>query len=189
MTDTVSAGLRHVGLAAGQSIRRWGTLPDVELFFGCIPYATVAYQGQPWELILDRLYRRYLRPEDLGPAVELMRLLRTWMSGTPSDFVDWKALDPEQSTLDPSAANLSVVFHKFFSYFDEAVDEARYHIGRYGFGGLNTVVRLVVSDMGNFIKFEQDRPLSDYDGLLRSDRPFWSRPYAELEQIKARGVT
>ncbi len=73
-----SSHVRHVGFAAGPQILQIGTVSDVKLFYSCIPHAAIHRQDKPWEVIFDRLYRRYLRPEDLQHAVALMAILKTW---------------------------------------------------------------------------------------------------------------
>lgn len=180
MDNTNSNHIRHVGLAAGQRLMQLGTASDVNLFFSCIPYAAVHHQEKSWELILDRLYRRYLRPEDFDHSVGLMHILKTWFFAQPSSFVDWSQMEPRQSTLNHKAQNLGQVFAKFFSYFDISVSAAKYQVETLGYGTPGSVVRLVIADMGDFIKYDQERPLADYEKLSRNASPFWSLPDQHL---------
>ncbi len=185
MTNTNSNQVRHVGLAAGQRLMQLGTVPDVHLFFSCIPHAAVNHQDKSWEVIFDRLYRRYLRPEDLDPAASLMAILKPWFFAQPVDFVDWSKMVPGQSILDPRRKTLGQVFANFFSYFDISVGSAKYQIDNHGYGPLASVVRLVIADMGDFIRYDQERPLADYDKLARNAPPYWSLPRQELDNYEA----
>jgi len=47
------------------------------------------FGGRDWSLLTDRFYRRYLRREDLEPAVELMNEVKKIFSTLASDEVDW----------------------------------------------------------------------------------------------------
>lgn len=185
MTSIISNRVRHVGFAAGQQLMQLGTVPDVKLFFSCIPHVAVDHQDKSWDVLFDRLYRRYLRPEEFSQAVALMGVVKTWFFAQPSDFVDWSRMLPGQSTLEPKGKSLGQVFVKFFAFFEMSVADAQYQVDTVGFGALASVVRLVMSDMGDFIKYDQERPLADYDALARNAAPFWSLPYEELEKYKA----
>ena len=178
--------VRHVGYAAGRQIIQLGSVSDVELFFSCIPFAALHHQDKPWEILLDRLYRKYLRPEDLDPSLELMNIVKTWAYSQPTTFVDWSQFKSGESGLDHNAPNLGVVLFPFFYNFENCVDSAKFMIEKYGFGELSSVVRLVITDMGDFIKYEQERPFADYDKLARNATPFWALPYDELDRQKNR---
>jgi hypothetical protein len=67
--------MRKIGFDGGHSMYELGPAPDVALFFNCLRrYAKEDHLEKDWSLLTDRLYRRYLRQQELGPA-ELLNLL------------------------------------------------------------------------------------------------------------------
>jgi len=65
--------IRKIGVMGGNSIYELGPLKDIVLFFDCIEYFVVKHHSeQDWSLLTDRLYRRYLRLEELETTRKLM---------------------------------------------------------------------------------------------------------------------
>ncbi|AKZ28541.1 hypothetical protein ACH51_19585 (plasmid) [Ralstonia solanacearum] len=65
--------MKYVGFDGGHSIYELGLDSDLVLFFDCLrAYGEQAHPEQGWSLLKDRLYRRYLRLEELDKALTLM---------------------------------------------------------------------------------------------------------------------
>lgn len=65
--------MRKTGFHGDPSIYELGPASDVVLFFARLrDYAEQDHPEQDWSLLTDRLYRRYLRQEELEPALALM---------------------------------------------------------------------------------------------------------------------
>ncbi|WP_134167095.1 hypothetical protein [Paraburkholderia caballeronis] len=65
--------MRKIGFNGGGLLYELGLASDVSLFFDCLGADTQeANHEQDWSLLTDRLYRRYLRLDELEPAFALM---------------------------------------------------------------------------------------------------------------------
>jgi hypothetical protein len=59
------------GYVGGGTIYSLGSLSDMILFFDCIKfYVPLKYPNENFDVILDRLYKRYLKLEELDEAVK-----------------------------------------------------------------------------------------------------------------------
>jgi len=180
--------IKKVGIMGGDTTYDLGPLKDVVLFFDCLSYFVVdRFKMKDWGLLSDRLYRRYLRIDELKPASELMDNVRSIFSGLSSGEVDWGdgiQGDMEKTWLDASQENLAMVFKRHFDRFDKAKESALYEYESYG---NYYPVRLTASNFPCFA-MEEMRPLSQYEELGAEDEPFWLMPesmaYKFLEEKK-----
>lgn len=66
-----------IGITGEGSIYDCGTDSDMRLFFDCISYyLPPKYPEKDWSVLTDRLYRQYLRLEELVIAESLMKLVQ-----------------------------------------------------------------------------------------------------------------
>jgi len=165
--------IRKIGVMGGTSIYELGPIKDVVLFFECLDYFVVnQYAEQDWSLLADRLYRRYLRIDELEQAGELMKKVKEIFSEITNDEVDWGhgiQGDSNKTWLDAQQPTLDIIFSKHFDCFDKAVDSAVFFNKEYG---EYFPVRLSISNSIIFV-LEGDRPLNQYDELTATDEPFW----------------
>lgn len=171
---------RNIGIFGGGSIRILGPVSDVVLFFGCIKsFAVPEFPENNLALITDRLYRRYLKIEELDSAKKLMEEIHMIFSKTPSGAIEWGDAmlgKQEKTILNPDLDTLSDVFSKYFNSFFYCVGAARssyesfkdYPDYKY------EPVRIGISNVPNFM-LDERRPLSDYDSLGDEEKPFWLR--------------
>jgi len=168
--------IRKIGVMGGDSIYELGPVKDVVLFFECLNYFIVNHHSeQDWSLLTDRFYRRYLRIEELEPAGELMRKVKEIFSGLANNEVDWGQGiqgDINKTWLDAQQPTLDLIFSKYFSNFENAVNSAIHNKEKYG---EYFPVRLSISN-GIIFVLEEKRPLSQYDELIVTDEPFWLLP-------------
>lgn len=162
--------MKNVGFYGGSSLRELGPSADVALFFECLD-TYVAKGSGSWDLLKDRLYRRYLKEDELNEASALMRKVKEAFAELPSSSVDWGNLlnVPNQTRLDPHQSNLMQVFFSYFEAFDYCVESAIVFLKSWN---IYQPVRLVVSDLPDFMN-EKKRLLEQYDDLEGS--PFWLR--------------
>lgn len=168
--------MRKIGFDGGSSLCELGPASDVVLFFDCLrTYAEQMHPEQDWSLLTDRLYRRYLRLDELEAASALMEQVRQLFAGLPASAVDW---DPsilgniEKTWLDPKQATLADVFRKYFEHFAHCVESARlgYETFKSYPGYTYQPVRVVISDLPGFAR-DKNKPLAEYDEL--EGKPFW----------------
>lgn len=98
--------MNKLGFDGGHSIYEFGPAPDVVLFFDCVKiYAERDHPEQDRSLLTDHLYRRYLRREEIKPALLLMGQVRALFVQRPAkSSIEWDAkvlANSEKSWLNP----------------------------------------------------------------------------------------
>ncbi len=164
--------MKVIGLAGGSSLCELGPAADVELFFECVhSFAVQQISSTDASLLTDRLYKRYLREDEVDLASSLMIQLKRVFETIPTSQVDLSglALPSSVTRLDRSKPNLAELFYKYFECFDYCYDSAKQFLETWR---VWQPLRLVIADTKDFIE-DKKRPLSQYDALV--GRPFWLR--------------
>lgn len=163
--------MKHIGFLAN-SLWVLGPTPDVVTFFNCFRiYVEQPHPEKNWSLITDRLYRRYLLPDDLVEASILMEDGRRIMAGVPSASVDWKALGwrAEETELEEiTRPTLADVFNRYYRCFDESCQWVRLNLKEHNW---IIPIRVGTTDIPYCID-EENRQLAEYDQL--TGLPFWA---------------
>jgi len=170
-------GARTVGFFGGGSMVGLGPASDMQLFFDCIDAHAVARRPRAdWALVTDRLYRRYVRLEDVGVTRELLGIIQEEFSRTPVAEVDWngRARAGKPSALNPKMQNLGQVFARYIASFHEIAEESvlAWESAKSEPGYSFQAPRVCLADLAATIE-EQDRPLAEYDSL--EGPPLWQR--------------
>lgn len=164
--------MRTIGFFGGPTISELGPVADVQLFFDCIGSLVVpAAPDRNWSLLTDRLYRRYLRREELTPAQEMMDEVQKRFGAIPSSTVDWGNITVSTgvSRLDPSKATLAEVFSAYFERFARCRKSAEIFFQTWQ---SYQPLKIVIVDLPDSIT-DQNRPLEEYESL--EGEPFWKR--------------
>ncbi|MBL0318992.1 MAG: hypothetical protein IPP74_06860 [Alphaproteobacteria bacterium] len=162
--------MRMVGFCGGDLIRELGYSGDMEIFYSCIHrYVTSKDIETNYSLIVDKLYRRYLKREELDDALRMMDNIENIFKTITSQSVDWVGLglNIEETYLDISEYYLHLVFRKYFNSFRECVNSYRHCYDKYKD---NNVVKTIFTDPVWFT-YENLRTLSEYDE--HDGIPFW----------------
>lgn len=162
--------MKNIGFCGGSSVFELGPSADVHLFFECLDVLVARqWPDQDWSLLTDRLYRRYLRQEQLDSASMLMNQAKKFFSTLPSSSVNWEDLPvhAEGTRLNPELGNLADIFSKYFEGFDHCVGSAKAFFNSWG---IYQAVRTVISDVPELLH-DKERPLDQYDALQGD--PFW----------------
>jgi len=141
----------------------------MQLFFDCVNEFVVSkIHRNDWDLISDRLYRRYVRWHDLDATEHLLQLVQAELKTLSVDIVDWRNIyAPGSATnLDPTRKTLGQVFSRYFEALFGCIELVKL----YGEVDYYFPLRCCITDMLQFIE-EKNRPLSDYDNL--EGAPFW----------------
>jgi hypothetical protein len=163
----------NVGFCGGSTMRELGSASDMKAFFNCIRLtAPHLARGGDDGLLTDRLYRRYLRSEELDQASAVAQETHDTMTGMPSNSIDWPSLGwiSTATRLDISQKTAADVFAKYFKdiqYLSECAKsfEIRFKIYR--------PVMTIISDLPR-LHIDEMRPLVEYDSL--EGEPIWLRP-------------
>ncbi|MDB5364062.1 MAG: hypothetical protein JWO51_5359 [Rhodospirillales bacterium] len=162
--------MEMVGFYGGFLILEIGPVADMRLFFDCIRFGMKDLpKGTDGGLLTDRLYRRYLRLEELDPATALLGQVREILKNIKTKTIDWSGFKPDQSELDRSLPNLGALFAP---YLDSALtvisDARRFHKE---FDSYKPVITIITSAPRFYV--EKQRPLAEYDAL--EGEPMWLR--------------
>jgi hypothetical protein len=164
--------MRTIGFFGGSTISELGPVADVQLFFDCLGSLVVpASPDRNWSLLTDRLYRRYLRREELTPAQALMDEVQERFGDLPSSTVDWGDITAPGavSRLDPLKATLADVFSAYFERFERCRNSAEMFFEtwqRY------LPLKIGIADLPDYLA-DEDRPLEEYESL--QGEPLWKR--------------
>lgn len=165
--------MREVGFFGGGSAFSLGPVSDVVLFFGCITSFVIPLNmDKNWSLITDKFYRRYLGLDELDDAIILMNDVKKVFSKIRSSSIEWNEVmigDETKTTLNPRLEFLSEIFFKYFEAFEHCVESAKIF---YSTWGKYKPVRVGIANIPHFM-LDERRPLSDYDNLSDTDKPFW----------------
>jgi hypothetical protein len=162
--------MKTIGLSGGSSLSELGPASDVQLFFDCVEeFVVYKLPEQDWNILTDRLYRRYIRIDELAKAAEMMEQVKQVFANLSSSAVDWGGITgaSAKTRLDPSRSTLAEVFAKYFENFAYCKESAEFFFKSWK---IYQPVRIVVSDMPEFMK-EKNRQLDDYEKL--EGPPFW----------------
>jgi hypothetical protein len=169
--------MRIIGVTGGGSLCELGTAMDVQLFFDCLDmYIAQKQPEQDWSVLSDRLYRRYLKLEELDKATSLMNEVKRVFAGLTNKAINWQgmAVGDAKTWLDPRKGTLDQIFGKYFESFALCIESAK--LSYEGFksypGYKYEGVRLVIADQPWFL-VEKQRSLEEYDAL--EGAPFWGR--------------
>ena len=164
-----------IGIAGGGTVWSLGTAQEIQLFFDCIEtYVVKSFPNENWELITDRLYKRYLRPQELDVAVEKMKMIQKVFATIPNNAVDWTdyAVLDEEYHLNQYAKTLDEIFKKYFEAFYDCVEAAKLSYESYTQNPdfeYERVFFLISEIPWSFV--EKERLDEDYDNLQGD--PFW----------------
>jgi hypothetical protein len=163
--------MKHIGFFGGTSMFKLGSVSDMKCFFSVIERNREKLQ-EP-NIFLDRLYRRYVRFDELDTVEATMPLLRTIFSAIHTDEsvlskFGWRK---EETMRDLSQKNLLGIFSGYFKAIEHCICMARLvraDSNKY------IPLRTGVVDIPDYI-YDDLRPLSEFDALGPDDPPFWLR--------------
>jgi hypothetical protein len=164
--------MQNVGFDGGHSVYELGPPSDVAAFFSAVEqYAAIEKQSRNYGLIIDRLYRRYLRQEELDAAAALMGEIRTGFSEMSPESLGLKEFRRRTTStrLQLNQSTPDKVFADYFEKFARAKESAE---SFYDSFKIYQPVRTLIVDQPWFM-VEKQRPLSEYDALR--GEPFWLR--------------
>jgi hypothetical protein len=164
--------MMNVGFFGGPSIAALGPAADVQLFFDCVAaFAVPALPDRDWPLLTDRLYRRYVRREDLESTQALMTETQKRFGTVPSSKVDWTGMAARNAVtrLDPSKPTLADVFAGYFQLFAHCRESAEIYFQTWQ---QYRPVKIGITDLPD-ASSEKNRPAGEYDSL--EGEPFWKR--------------
>lgn len=145
-----------IGFCGGGLLHETGTVSEFQSFFNTLVKLSEVFPNKlDWSLVLDRLYKRYVRLEDLDNTKEIM------------DFCKMLLVKEENEKNNP--------FLRYFRHFDSCIGDAK---AVYAAFGEYIPIKIAIVDLP-WQMLEERRPLEEYDQL--EGEPFWTREYTEEE--------
>jgi hypothetical protein len=169
--------MKTIALYGGGSLCELGPAADVQLFFDCVKEFVVhKFPEQDWSILTDRLYRRYIRMNELANAETMMGQIAQVFASLPNSAIDWDGITSpsEKTRLDPNKATLAEIFAKYFEHFAHCKESAEINYDAFkSYPGYQyDPVKMIVADMPEFMA-DKNRSLEEYDVL--DGEPLWMR--------------
>ncbi|WP_239375358.1 hypothetical protein [Snodgrassella gandavensis] len=168
---------KDTGFCGGSSVFTLGTDSDMELFFDCISYyLQPKYPEENWSILTDRLYRRYLKLEELDTAEFLIKLVEKEFKQLDQEAIDWSPIlsGKAKSDLDKTKSTLYDIFERYFYAFHYCVESAKinYEDFKSDPDYEYEPVMVAITILPYSISYEQI-PLSVFDNLGADEKPIW----------------
>ncbi len=168
--ESQNVGMKTIGIEGGSLVCELGSAPDVLAFFACInEYVTPSIRDKNQDLILDRLYRRYLKRDELDAAAVFLKTTKSIFNEVRTSSISWTewGVGKDTTRLKLDARTLAETFDHFFESFVLCKESAEVF-----FESWNEYqpIRILISDTA-WLMVEHQRPLSEYDEL--DGPPFW----------------
>ena len=157
--------MKSVGYCGGGLLYRLGTAEDVKSFFDCIKII----QTNKDDKIVERLYKKYIKIEELDVAKNVMKTLSIRFKEADKDNVILKISKPEKSELNFNQDNLFEIYFKFFSGFEDVVESAKYF---YEDWNKYQPISIIIVDIPDCIKYKK-LPIDVYEKV--DGDPIWLR--------------
>ncbi|MCC7633269.1 hypothetical protein [Stenotrophomonas rhizophila] len=168
--------MSKVGFNGGSTLFNLGCAQAVAAFFSLIRAYTKPFPDRDWSLVTDRLYRRYVRQEDVALTRELLIEVSELFSKINStelhSFFDVDAL--ACGGLDLEASTLDKTFARYFEAAFECMHSAEVNFAKFSLDAVNPYsyepLLIIRSQLPAFM-IDKQIPLSAYDEL--DGDPFW----------------
>jgi hypothetical protein len=167
--------IARCGFAGGSRMYSLGSLSDMIFFFKCINYDVArAYPKEDFSVITDRLYRRYLRFEELDEAVEKMKFIEEMFKTVDSKLYEWTEAEKEgaKTFLNFRQDTMFDIFKEYFDGFYECVSSAKYFFKA---GEKYSPVKVSPADATWYFAYRDSHSLEEFDALGSGEEPFWQR--------------
>lgn len=169
--------MSNVGFKGGSSLFDMGSPRAMSAFFDVICAHQNLSQEGSMSLLADRLYKRYVRREDVEMTRILLRKVKELFAEMPSNdlltFLDRD--EAKRNGFNVEAGNLALVFGRYFDAIEHCMESAEVNFQEFAtdpsMGYSYEPVRVVRSQMPAFI-IDKRIPLSTYDNL--QGEPLWS---------------
>lgn len=156
--------MKKIGFNTTALVCEIGNKYEVMYFFKCIKENISNNDVNNIDLVSDRLFRKYVRFEDIESTLDVLRKVRSVFDVIPYggdfEFFDGVCLNLNGKTLSDV---FCVIFNSAEKVFDQAIMFYR-DFNRY------TPIKLIVADIPECISWEK-KSLAEYDSV--SGEPLW----------------
>ena len=160
-----------VGFHGGNSIWELGSTRDISVFLACLDRLTRSSLSKAGRFVLlDRLFKRYLRLEDLDEAVSAATIAREQFRLVAAEDTRLAelGLDKDDTALQLDEANLANTFERYFDAIFDCIES--YKLGKQIAGYFYNPVKVSRTDLPGFVEYKA-RDTKLYDEL--TGLPYW----------------
>lgn len=161
--------MKKIGYCGGALTFQLGNRPEMQLFFDFIEQYAVKEDDKKWSILTDRLYRKYLKLEELEDALVLMNEVDKTFKGIKAVDVELLKNLPIETKLKIDGATLSDVFASYFIGFKRVIEGGR---SFYNDFGRYKSVKIIVTQIPENIKWK-NLPDDEYEKVV--GEPLWSK--------------
>jgi hypothetical protein len=168
-----------VGINGGGTLTEVGDADGMQAFFDMISMIGESMDDESIKLITDRLYRRYVRLEDVEQTRNVLASIRERLLAVPTIVLKerFPALNEERSGILFGEGSVAFAFSKYFYAIEHCLEAAevslRYFSAKPEFGYHYEPVMVVRSEMPACI-VDRRSVLSEHEQL--DGPPVWLRP-------------
>jgi hypothetical protein len=175
---------RIVGFLGSHSICEVGTVGYMCAFFGVIRMIAARHPEVPdWDLLTDRLYKRYVRPADLERTRQLTARAYAEAAGMLTTTIDFRPLGwtPVPTEEKVKLPTLALVFADAFRSFDATASSAIYAREHSPEWPRGHVVRTLTTSIA-LMNIDEKQTFDMLDARGPDDPPFWAddKNYPEI---------
>ena len=167
------------GLYGGGHLLVLGTKNDMTSFYRLIHHYCKDIENI--ELISDRLYKKYVKKDDVDKTLDVMYLI-----GESFKKVSIESLENKKDYIIDSALNwkkdtLFDVYAKVFDRFPHIIQMFKYFLEDVGFDS-DVLIKTVIASIP-YTDWIKELPQELFDNLTDEDEPFWMWDIDKLEAL------
>lgn len=161
--------MKKIGFTGGSSISQLDNKAEMQFFFDCIENFAVRGDVEKWTLITDRLYRKYLKLNEIDVALLLMEEANKVFENIKMSEVSFTINLPKNTTLNLGDVTLSSALAQYFKAFKNVSEDAIMFYDKFD---RYKSVKVIIADMVESTKWNK-LPNEEYETVV--GEPLWSR--------------
>lgn len=156
--------MKKIGFNTTSLVFEIGSKFEVMFFFKCVDKYIAKYDVEGIDLVSDRLYRKYVKFEDVESTLSVLRKVRHVFKSIPyEDDFDGIGFDK----LDLDGKFLSEVFSVFFNAAESVFDHALVFYKEFN---MYVPIKIIIADVPDCISWEK-KSLKEYESV--EGEPLW----------------
>ena len=161
--------MKKIGFTGGSLISQLDNKAEMQFFFDCIENYAVRGDVEKWALITDRLYRKYLKLNEVYIALSLMEEASKVFESIKISKVSLTRNLPKNTTLNLGDVTLSAALARYFKAFKNVSEDAIMFYDKFD---KYQSVKVIIADMVESTKWNK---LSNEEYEAVVGEPLWSR--------------
>lgn len=166
-----------IAISGGGIMLEIGSEVEMQMFFNAIAkYSKIHDPNTDYNVILDRLYKRYLKLEEVSLANALLKRIQIIFTKivVPQEYIDFAIKNAQATSFHVKSNNLSEYFRRYFATAQSAIQNALYNHESKKKAGKFSYRKVLISHSDIVSStIAKMRPDELYDSL--EGEPYWMR--------------